>query len=219
MAPLSVQEISLSTNEWHWKEVSRSKTEYTDWHKCVTFPTVIHHELEEAKLIADPFVDDNERSIQWVGWKDWSFKTSFPTPDHADEYAHAILAFDGLDTVAKVFLNGDVILESDNMFIPYRIDVKGRLKSKDEENELHIVFASNDRVGNERMEKYGKEYKGVSNTRDPARVWMRKAQFHWGWDWGMRTVSLGLYQMKLTAYIRPGGGDGRTIQGHSTGDI
>ena len=183
-----VQEISLSTNRWHWREEASSKTEYTDWHNCITFPTVIHHELEEAKLISDPFINDNERDIQWVGWKDWSFKTLFSTPDNAEEYAHAVLAFDGLDTVAKVSLNGQVILESDNMFIPHRVDVKGKLKGKSGENELYIVFESNARVGKERMERYGDEYKGVSNIRDPARIWMRKAQFHWGWDWGMSTI-------------------------------
>jgi beta-mannosidase len=179
------QEISFSAFDWYWKEESSSKTKYTSWHKCVAFPTVIHHELEEAKLIPDPFVAENECKIQWVGWKDWSFKTIFSIPQGAHSYAYAVLAFDGLDTVAKVSLNGHVILECDNMFMPYHVDVTGKLKSHGDENELYLIFKSNARVAKEREGEYGNEYKAHSRIRDSSRLWIRKAQYHWGWDWGM----------------------------------
>ena len=190
----TVQQYSLKDCKWYWKEETSAPTDYTDWHECVSFPTVIHHELEEAKLIQDPFVADNERKIQWVGRKDWAFKTSFSTPSHASGYSHHVLAFDGLDTVAKVFLNGEVILECDNMFTPYRVDVSGKLKKAGEKNGLYIAFESNARVAKERAANYGKEYPVFSEIRAPDRVWMRKAQYHWGWDWGPEENTAGPYK-------------------------
>lgn len=130
---MAVQEISLSRYPWYWKEEG-SNSSY--WVKTGTFPTVIHYELEEAKLINDIFVSDNERRLQWVGERDWSFKALFPTPKDAASYSSNILALDGLDTVAKVMLNGETILECDNMFIPHRVDVKGRLKQDGENGKL-----------------------------------------------------------------------------------
>jgi beta-mannosidase len=175
--PETTREVSLSQYPWEWKEAVDS----APWSKCTTFPTVIHHELQAATRIPDPFIGDNERKIQWVGWKDWSFRTYFATPENTKHLINAFLAFDGLDTFVKVELNGMLILESNNMFIPQRVDIQDKLRPEKKVNELVITFESAMRRGKEREEQYGKK---MSMLRDSSRLYVRKAQYHWGWDWG-----------------------------------
>lgn len=61
--------------------------------------------------------------------KAWTYKVTLPEVEEAKHSTVHFLAFDGLDTFATVKLNGGVILESDNMFIPHRVDVTKQLKA------------------------------------------------------------------------------------------
>ncbi|KAF9890331.1 hypothetical protein FE257_005997 [Aspergillus nanangensis] len=189
-----VQELSLGSFPWEWRKAASSSD---DWTKCKTFPTVIHFELEQAGQIPDPFIGDNENDLQWVGLEDWEFRTRFPTPQGFNHFRSVVLSFDGLDTVAKVFLNDQVILQNDNMFVPLQVDVSAALK-EGEMNDLRILFESADRVAKEREAVYGKL---DSTIRDGSRLHLRKAQYHWGWDWGPKEVTCGPYKdIKLRLY-------------------
>lgn len=170
----SLQQTSLDQYQWHWQEAGKDS-----WTKCQRFPTNIHHELRVNDLIPDEGIGLNERKIQWVHDKDWKFKTKFPSPSGFQDFGQVELAFDGLDTIAKVALNGKTILECDNMFVPQRVDVKKHLVTSGE-NELDIYFDSAARVGKEREEKYGQKWQ---NIRESSRMYVRKNQSHWGWDW------------------------------------
>lgn len=166
-------ELSLSNYTWQWKDNAAAAT---DWSNCVTFPTVIHHELETAGKIEDPFVGENEWKIQWAGRKDWCFRTSFPTPPESSLRSNSVLAFDGLDTIATVQLNGKEILKCDNMFTPRRVDVTHQLSPVGRDNELHILFDSAERVGKERQKKRGVR---TSILRDSSRLYVRKVSSEW----------------------------------------
>lgn len=174
---LPVQEISLADCKWEWRDAEAGDNE---WRACSTFPTNIHHELKVLGLIPDDGVELNERKMQWVSEKDWVFRTEFASPTNFRQYDNVVLAFDGLDTIAKVSLNREVILECDNMFTPQRVDVSkslvlGRVAG---DNELELRFESAARVARERFEKGGLSWKAI---REQSRVWVRKAQYHWGW--------------------------------------
>ena len=174
---LPAQEISLANCKWEWKDAAAGEDE---WRGCSIFPTNIHHELKVLDLVPDEGVELNERKMQWVGEKDWVFRTEFPSPTDLQKYDNVVLAFDGLDTIATVTLNGEIVLECDNMFTPQRVDVSkhlvlGRLAG---DNELEIHFQSAARVARERFEKGGLDWKAI---REQSRVWVRKAQYHWGW--------------------------------------
>jgi beta-mannosidase len=67
---------------------------------------------------------------------DWWYRASFDVSDLAQP---CMLEFDGLATRAEVWLNGELLLTTDNMFRPRRLDVTGRVKSH---NELVIAFRS-----------------------------------------------------------------------------
>src|SRR6202451_764553 len=97
------------------------------WH-AAQVPGVVHTDLLRNGLIADPFDRDNEFHLQWIGLTDWEYQTTFQLDASALNHDHVDLVFDGLDTFADVYLNGESILKSDNMFRHWRIPAKNLLK-------------------------------------------------------------------------------------------
>ncbi|KAI9714592.1 MAG: hypothetical protein M1812_006397 [Candelaria pacifica] len=151
------------------------------------FPTNVHLDLIANGLIPEPFFSSKEDEVQWVGEKSWEYQTSFVGPSKC--YEKAVLAFEGLDTYASVELNGRDILKTDNMFIPERVDVTKLLKDG-EDNQLTITFQSAFLSGKKVVERYPDHLWGCWNG-DPSRLAVRKAQYHYGWDWGPTLLTCG----------------------------
>jgi beta-mannosidase len=106
-----------------------------------------------------------------------------------------VLRFDGLDTIATIRLNDEVVASTDNMFVEHEFDVTEVLREGT--NELEVCFESAERVGLARRD--GAE--GLDETRATpfgrrlgARSFVRKAQYHWGWDWGPRLRGCGIWK-------------------------
>ncbi|WEJ94840.1 glycosyl hydrolase family 2 protein [Yamadazyma tenuis] len=159
--------------------------------------TEIHPDLIENGLIPDPFLDDNEKLVQWVGLKDWEYKVSFTPEASVSKLKVHELVFEGLDTFADVFLNGRKIISTDNMFVHYKADV-GKYIKFGEENELRIYFYSAIVKGRELEKKFG--WHGCSNG-ETSRTHVRKAQYHYGWDWGPLLMTCGPYRpIKFVSY-------------------
>ena len=105
---------------------------------AATVPGSIHTDLLAAGLIVDPYLDDNERLQAWIGACDWEYRTTFDWSDEGFDVAE--LVFEGLDTIARVELNGTVIAETRNMHRTYRSQVRSLLRSG--QNELTVTFDS-----------------------------------------------------------------------------
>lgn len=139
--------------------------------------------------IPDPFVDLNEQAVHWVGEKAWVYKTSFKAPAPSQDGASTSdLVFEGLDTFATVTLNGTEILKAENMFVTYRINVTDRLL---EDNTLEIVFDSALLRGRELVKEHSHEHAFYVRQTENSRIPVRKAQYHWGWDWGPLLMTAG----------------------------
>lgn len=155
-------------------------------------PGHVHLDLMANGIIADPFVRMNERGCQWVDEKDWTYRTSFEwtAKEHLPK---RVLRFEGLDTICQVFLNGDKVAEGNNMFVPLEVDVTELLQEGT--NQLEIRFESAKRVGEERMAAFYAE-KGLPSDveRFEERSFVRKAQYMYGWDWGPRLISCGIWR-------------------------
>ncbi len=149
-------------------------------------PGTVHQDLLAAGRIPDPFVGLNEHDVQWVGEADWLYRCRFDLEPDVLDTGNVSLWFEGLDTFATVWLNGQQILISDNMFIPQRVAVGPLLRPG--QNDLWILFESAWRRGREREARYGKM--AVWNG-DTSRVYVRKAQYHYGWDWGPCLLTAG----------------------------
>ncbi|CAK7229157.1 Beta-mannosidase B [Sporothrix eucalyptigena] len=159
------------------------------WLPVAQFPTNVHLDLLANERIPDPFIGKNEELVQWIGEKAWVYKTTFEAPAVSSARAKTVLAFDGLDTFATVVLNGTTILESDNMFIPHRVDISSVVRPS-ETNELVITFDSAYLRGWDLVEKYPDHKWGCWNG-DNSRLAVRKSQYHWGWDWGPMLMTCG----------------------------
>jgi len=155
-------------------------------------PGHVHLDLMANGIIPDPHQAMHEMGVQWVDETDWSYRTEFewsPKP----ELPRRVLRFNGLDTVCTVLLNGEAIANHDNMFVPLEIDVTDRLREG--KNELRIDFRSAAQVGRERRSQYFAT-EGLPEDQPWffERAFVRKVQCMFGWDWGPRLVSCGIWQ-------------------------
>jgi beta-mannosidase len=165
-----------------------------------TVPGSVHTDLLANSIIEDPFFRLNEHNIQWIDKKDWEYKTTFSVDENILKKDKIELRFNGLDTYAKVFLNDELILEADNMFMFWEVSCKDKLIEG--ENSLKIVFESPINKGLEKRENLGYFLPGAENDQSELGgvgdkktvVFTRKAQYHFGWDWGPRLVSIGIWQ-------------------------
>ncbi|KAF2713938.1 glycoside hydrolase family 2 protein [Pleomassaria siparia CBS 279.74] len=172
-------------------------------------PTEIHLDLLKNGKIADPFNDLNELSVRWVGDETWTYRKTFPTPSEKGKPGvRIVLACGGLDTFASVYLNGTLILESENMFLAHRIDITTKLLGesktpidRDEENVLQIVFQSARKRGLELLKDHP-EHRFIVHQTELSRGPVRKAQYHWGWDWGPILMTAGPWKkVVLETYV------------------
>ena len=177
---MSTHKIIPVDKGWTFKQADHEDAKFLP---VAQFPTNVHLDLIANDIIPDPFIGKNENDVQWIGEVPWVYKTTFPSPSMSTDERRtvtAVLAFDGLDTFATVTLNGKVILKSENMFIPERVDVTTHLK-KEGSNELEITFESAYLKGCALLEKYPDHRWGCWNG-DNSRLAVRKAQYHWVCD-------------------------------------
>jgi beta-mannosidase len=172
---------------WEFRRVGAAK-----WLPA-SIPGVVHLDLQAAGLIGDPFYRDNEYRQQWIEHEDWEYRTTFSVSQRHWEQRNHELIFEGLDTYATVRLNGIEVLESDNMFRTYEVDVGDALRIG--ENTLDVVFQSPIGVAMPLVEMLGYELpQGNDRATRPTRVFTRKAAYHFGWDWGARFVTSGVWR-------------------------
>ena len=182
------QEWELSS-EWQFTEAKKKK-----WYPAEV-PGVVHLDLFQNELIEDPYWEDNEYKQRWIEEKCWVYKTTFNAPKEISKFDNLELIFKGLDTYADVFLNGEKILSADNMFREWKVDVKSHLKGG--ENELKVVFQSPVVYNKKRVKKYPQELPSGNEAADikvKVASFTRKAAYHFGWDWGPRFITCGIWK-------------------------
>lgn len=171
-----------------------------------TVPGSVQTDLMAAHLLADPWVGEGERAAQWVGLSDWQYRTVLTLDAGVLARGNIDLAFDGLDTFATVRINGTQVLSADNMFRNWRVAAKALLKPG--RNVIEVDFASPIRklLPRALAEKvpipgayetaFGDEPKGRQTAN-----YVRKAAYHYGWDFTPRIVTIGIAKpVRLEAY-------------------
>ena len=164
-----------------------------------TVPGTVHTDLMDNEIIEDPFFRLNERAVQWVDKEDWMYETTFSaTPDEVTAENQQIV-FKGLDTYADVYLNHQCILNANNMHRTWKCDVKGILKEG--ENLLEVYFHSPIKVDLPKYDQFDYTFNtgpdqsqngGIFNK--TLSIFARKAGYHYGWDWGPRLVTSGIWR-------------------------
>ncbi|XLZ72915.1 glycoside hydrolase family 2 protein [Massilia sp. SR12] len=176
----------------------RQLTPGAEW-RVAKVPGTVHTDLYAHKLIPDPYIGAPEAGLQWIGQADWEYRTRFDAPRAAMSAARSDLVFEGLDTFAEAWLNGEKLLNADNAFRTWRVPVQGKLRSKG--NELRIVLRSP--INKMLPQVQAMPHKLAGNYPSPygdeppdamTANFVRKPGYHYGWDWGPRYVTAGIWK-------------------------
>lgn len=181
----SNETISLNDG-WQFSEEKNN-----NWQPA-EIPGTVQADLLHLVEIPDPFLKNNEDSIQWISSKNWQYKMQFSTSEETLKRAKHFLNFEGLDTYASVYLNDKLILYANNAFRSWEVDVSDALKA---ENELSVVFKSPDSIEEREAENLGYKLPGGN------RVFTRKQQYQYGWDWAPTIKTIGIWRnVSLMSY-------------------
>src|SRR5687767_9745462 len=170
----------------------------TEW-RSAAVPGHIHTDLLAHRLIPDPYAGAPESGLQWIGLAEWEYRTTFDVQERVLRRPHQDLVFEGLDTFADVYLNGERILSADNAFRTWTIPVANRLRRRG--NELLVRFHSPILRLLPHVQAMPHKLKGNYPSPygdEPADAmtgnFVRKPNYHYGWDWGPRYVTAGVWR-------------------------
>ncbi len=193
MTNLQALQFRQSLKQWTFKAIDES-----EWLPA-TVPGTVHTDLLDNGKISNPFYGTNEKDVQWIDKKDWEYITTIDVEENVMNHSHIELVFAGLDTYAEVYVNEQHVLSADNMFRTWRADVKPYIQLG--ANHIRIHFRSPIMEDLPKLEALGY---GLPATNDQSEVgelgdkrvsvFARKAPYHYGWDWGPRFVTSGIWR-------------------------
>ncbi|HSY40283.1 MAG TPA: glycoside hydrolase family 2 protein [Polyangia bacterium] len=156
-------------------------------------PGCVHTDLLRAGKIPEPFYGTNEKALQWIERTDWEYRSTFVADAALLGRDRIEIVFQGLDTFAEVSVNGARVLSADNMFRSWRADIKPRVVAGS--NTVIVHFRSPIAVAKPAYDRLGYTLP-AANDQSPEMVSMfaRKAPYHYGWDWGPRFVTSGIWR-------------------------
>ena len=173
-----------------------------------TVPGEVALDLLRNKLIHDPHYRDNETKLQWIEDADWEYRTTIPASPELLSRRNIDLVFEGLDTCAQVYLNGQLLLTSDDMFRTFRLNAKPYLKLGDNQLLVKILSPVAGEAKNAKKDKWWPE------INVPAKQYIRKFAIEWdtggiwkpvrleAWD-DTRIADLNIQQLDITPRSRP----------------
>jgi beta-mannosidase len=171
---------NLSSENWQFKN---SKDQ--NWLPAKV-PGTVHLDLMNNRIIPDPYKDENEKKVQWIENENWDYQTAFTVSSEELKNDNIDLVFNGLDTFSEIYLNGKLLKKTDNMFRKWTIPVKQYLKVG--KNTVQVKFTSAVNTGKELAKKV------PFTMPESPRSFVRKAQYQFGWDWGPRLVTAGIWK-------------------------
>lgn len=200
-----MQQISLS-GDWTFRQADSP-----DWMPC-TVPGSVHTDLQLLDLIPNPFLGMHELDVQWVPEKDWEYRRDFRVTPEMLEETRIDLVCEGLDTLAEIHLNGELVGRTENQFRQYRWSVKSMLRAG--ANQIVIRFASPINYIDSKMAS-----RPLPGTQDgiAGGQYLRKSPYHFGWDWGPRLPVIGIWkEIYLETASQARLGEVSIRQNHST---
>jgi len=179
---------------WQFRQVAATGAAENGWLPA-TVPGDVHLDLIANKKIPDPFYRDNEAKLQWIEKEGWEYRTEFEVTPALLARSNVDLVFDGLDAASEVYLNGEKVLEANNMFRIWRVPARAHLHAG--KNSLRVLFPSPD----EAAAKAAAKDPWQPKTQTMPKTYVRKAAYEYGWDWGPTFVTSGIWRpVRLEAW-------------------
>ncbi|KAF6724384.1 Beta-mannosidase [Oryzias melastigma] len=167
-------------------------------------PGCVHSALLREGLIQDPYFRFNDVSYRWIALENWTYSTTFAASAQLRAKQEVELIFDGVDTVASITLNGNLVGKTDNMFRRYDFSIGELLKEAD--NLLQVQFLSPVVYASERSRAH-QSYRVPPECPPDVQKgechvnFIRKEQSSFSWDWGPSFPTVGLWRsVRLEAF-------------------
>ena len=174
-----------------------------------TVPGHVHTDLLNNNYIKDPFWRDNDKQCSWVEDWYWSYEKTFEF--HKEEaFDKHYLDFEGVDTFSEIYLNGTLIGTTNNMFISYRFDVTDSILEG-----TNTILVKILPCGEFTKDKTYEKYNGCFSS---DRVYLRRMQCTFSWDWVARFVSYGIWKNVYVTSVKTAEIDNLYIYTHSISD-
>lgn len=161
------------------------KNPLTDAIYKATVPGDVHNDLVKAKVIPNPYYSDNANICGWVAEQDWIYEKKFNVSPQMLKNKIK-LVFDGIDTFSEIYINGKKIADTNNMFLRYAFKINDFVTVG--ENTLTVKLIS---IRQKASEYPTEGYFGCFNVQ---RIFIRKAQCHFSWDWAPNFPAMGIWQ-------------------------
>uniref|UniRef100_A0A8C2ZS38 Beta-mannosidase n=3 Tax=Cyclopterus lumpus TaxID=8103 RepID=A0A8C2ZS38_CYCLU len=167
-------------------------------------PGCVHSALQQQGFIQDPYFRFNDVSYRWIAYDNWTYTTTFAGSTQLRASQKVLLVFDGVDTVASIWLNGLAVGKTDNMFRRYDFTVSGLLKDGD--NVLKVSLLSPVLYASERRKAHSAYRVPPECPPDVQKGechvnFIRKEQSSFSWDWGPSFPTMGLWKgVRLEAF-------------------
>jgi len=153
-----------------------------------TVPGTVHTDLLANRKLPDPFYRMQETDVQWVDSQQWVYRRLFTVPKSFLGERRIDLVAGGLDTYAMIICNGHVVEATENMFVEHRISLKEYLREGENAIEIHFDSPA------VRSKAKEKEHGPLRVVLEPHRVYVRKAQYSFSWDWGPKLTTSGIWR-------------------------
>jgi len=165
-------------------------------------PGEIHLDLMRAGRLDEPLASLNAKESRWPEKRSWWFARSFRASEELLAHERQQLVFDGLDLHAQVFLNGILLGEANNAFVPWVFDVRHAIRKGTNSLVVRLTAGADlvpktlrPQAASKKTEVYGGRMKfpGISH--------LRKPQFTYGWDWVDALPNIGIWRgVKIEAH-------------------
>ncbi|WP_226895279.1 glycoside hydrolase family 2 protein, partial [Luteolibacter marinus] len=158
-------------------------------------PGNVHLDLIRAGRLPDPFFRDNAATMDWVHQATWEFTRNFDLSPELIAKDVVLLRCEGLDTVARIEVNGEHLANTDNMYRTWEFDVKRRLKPGG--NEIRVTFSPIQPY----IDAFRRRAPKVPNATGVDIANIRKAPYSNSWDFTARFLPCGIYRpISIIAY-------------------
>lgn len=194
---------------WNWCDM-----ESKEWHKG-TVPGTVLTDMMDGGLIEDPYWRTNEYETRELSRRDYRYEREFEVPESFFREEEQCLVFEGLDTIADIYLNDELLLAVNDMHRTWRIDVKGKLKAV---NRLAVAFHS-PTAFIEKADREGDIFYASTGCMKGNGA-LRKAHYMFGWDWGPQLPDAGIFRnVYLSGFSTARLDDVRIRQEHGAGGV
>lgn len=158
----------------------------------LTIPNGVYSALEEAKITESVLYSFNDVVLRWIGLDNWTYSLKFDVTKEEITHQQVLLVFHGLDTLADIYLNKQLLGSTDNMFVRYRFNVKKEMIIGT--NELIVKFQSAVTGAKNLNITVPPQCPPLTYSGECHVNLIRKMQASFAWDWGLAAPSVGIWQ-------------------------